>query len=104
LTSCDKKFGNPKTSLSGGLEWLSISNLKKLENNARPGGEGEIITVMKRKRNIMNYDPIQMIAGAGLVFMMISPNNRITKFDPVRCWIGRVIKGGHEVYHLAQGK
>jgi len=30
LTSCDKKFGNPKTSLSCGLEWLLISNPKKL--------------------------------------------------------------------------
>jgi len=45
-----------------------------------------------------------MIAGAGLVFMMISLNSRITKFDPVRCWIGGVVKGGHEVDCLAQGK
>jgi len=104
LTSCDKKFGNPKTSLSCGLEWLSIGNLKKLENNARPGGEGEMIAIMKRKRDIMDYNPIQMIAGAVLVFMMISPNGRITKFDPERCWIGGVIKGGHEVDRLAQGK
>jgi len=73
LTSCDKKFGYPKTSLSHGLEWLSIGNPKKLENNTGPGGEGEMIVVMKRKRDIMDYDPIQMIAGAGLVFMMISP-------------------------------
>jgi len=104
LTSSDKKFGNPKTSLSCGLEWLSISNPKKLENNAGPGGEGELITVMKRKRNIMDYDPIQMIASAGLVFMMISLNSRIAKFDPVRGWIGGVIKSGHEADHLAQGK
>jgi len=104
LTSCDKKFSNPKTSLSCGLEWLSISNLKKLENNAGPGGEGEVIAIMKRKRDIMDYNPIQMIAGAGLVFMMISPNSRITEFDPVRCWIGGVVKGGHEADRLAQGK
>jgi len=75
-----------------------------LENNARPGGEGEIIAVMKRKRDIMDYDPIQMIAGAGLVFMMISSNGRITKFNPERCWIGGVIKGGYEADCLAQGK
>jgi len=104
LTTCDKKLSNPRTSLSCGLEWLSISNPKKLENNARPGGEGEVITVMKRKRDIMDYDPIQIIAGAGLVFMMISPNSRITKFNPVRCWIGGVVKGGHEADCLAQGK
>ena len=48
MTSFDKKFGHPKTSLSCELEWLSISNLKKLENNARPG-EGEMIAIMKRK-------------------------------------------------------
>jgi len=104
LTSCDKKFGNPKTSLSCGLEWLSIGKPKKLENNAGPGGEGEMIAIMKRKRDIMDYNPIQMITGAGLVFMMISPNSRITKFDPIRCWIGGVVKGGHEANHLAQGK
>jgi len=52
----------------------------------------------------MDHDPIQMMAGAGLVFMMISPNGRITEFDPVRDWIGGVIKGGHEAVHLAQGK
>jgi len=104
LTSCDKKFGNPKTSLSCGLEWLLICNPKKLENNAGSGGEGEVITIMKRKRDIMDYNPIQMITGAGLVFMMISLNSRITKFDPVRCWIGGVVKGGHEADCLAQGK
>ena len=104
MTSCDKKFGNSQTSLSYGLEWLLISNSKKLENNARPGGEGEMIAIMKRKRDIMHYDPIQMIASAGLVFMMISPNGRITKFDPERCWIGGVVKGGHEADCLAQGK
>jgi len=49
LTSFDKKFGDLKTSLSCGLEWLLISNSKKLENNARPGGEGEMIAVMKEK-------------------------------------------------------
>jgi len=85
LTSFDKKFGNPKTSLSCGLEWLLIGNPKKLEKNARPGGGGEVIAVMKRKKNIMDYNPLQMIAGSGLVFMMISPNSRITEFDPVRC-------------------
>ena len=63
-----------------------------------------MIAVMKRKRDIMEYDPIQMITGAGLVFMMISLNGRITKFDPVRHWIGGVIKSGHEAVHLAQGK
>ena len=104
MTSCDKKFSNPKTSLSCGLEWLSIGNPKKLENNARPGGEGEVIAVMKRKRDIMDYNPIQMIASAGLVFMMISLNSRITKFDPVRCGIGGVVKGGHVADCLAQGK
>ena len=104
MTSYDKKFGNPKTSLSCGLEWLLIGNSKTLENNARPGGEGEIIAVMKRKRDIMDYDPIQMIAGAGLVFMMISSNGRITKFNPERCWIGGVIKGGYGADCLAQGK
>jgi len=83
LTSCDKKFSNPKTSLSCGLEWLSIGNPKKLENNARPGGEGEVIAVMKRKRDIMDYNPTQMIAGAGLVFTMINLNSRITEFNPV---------------------
>jgi len=86
------------------MEWLSISNSKKLENNTRPRGEAEMITVMKRKGDIMDYDPIQMIAGAGLVFMMISPNGRITEFDPVRCWIGGVVKGGHEADRLTQGK
>ena len=40
-------------------------------------GEGEVIAVMKRKRDIMDYDPNQMITGAGLVFMMISSNGRI---------------------------
>jgi len=45
-----------------------------------------------------------MIAGAGLVFMMISLNSRVTKFDPVRCWIGGVVKSGYEADHLAQGK
>ena len=104
MTSCDKKFSNPKTSLSCGLEWLSIGNLKKLENNAGPGGEGEIIAVMKRKRDIMDYDPIQMITGPGLVFMMINLNGRITKFNPVRHWIDGVIKSGHEADCLAQGK
>jgi len=58
--------------------------LKKLENNARPGGKGEMITVMKRKRDIMDYDPIQMITGAGLVFMMINLKGRITEFYPER--------------------
>jgi len=43
--------------------------LKKLENNTRPGGEGEMIAVMKREKDIVDYDPIQMITGAGLVFM-----------------------------------
>jgi len=104
LTSSDKKFGNPKTSLSCELEWLLISNTKKLENNAGPGGEGEMIAIMKRKRNIMDYDPIQMIASAGLVFMMISLNSRITESNPVRHWIGGVIKNGHEADCLAQGK
>ena len=69
LTSFDKKFSNPKASLSCRLEWLLISNLKKLENNTRPGGEGEMIAVMKREKDIVDYDPIQMITGAGLVFM-----------------------------------
>ena len=59
---------------------------------------------MKRKRVIMDYNSIQMSAGAGLVFMMISPNSRITEFNPVRCWIGGVVKGGHEADCLAQGK
>ena len=104
MTSRDEKFGNPKTSLSRGLEWLSISNPKKLENNAGLGGEGEMIAVMKRKRDIMDYDPIQVIAGAGLFFMMISLNGRITKFDPIWHWIGGVIESGHEAVHLAQGK
>ena len=63
-----------------------------------------MIAIMKRKRDIMDYDPIQMITGAGLVFMMISLNSRITKFDPVRCWIGGVVKSGHEADCLAQGK
>ena len=81
-----------------------IGNSKKLENNARPGGEGETIAVMKRKRDIMDYDPIQMIIGAGLVFMMISPNGRITKFNPIRHWIGGVVKSGHKAVCLAQGK
>ena len=103
MTSFDKKFGSPKTSLSCGLEWLLISNSKKLKNNARPGGEGEMIAIMKRKRDIMEYDQIQMIVGAGLVFMVISSNGRITGFDPERHWIGGVIKGGHEADHLAQG-
>jgi len=67
--------------------------LNKLENNAR-SGEGGMTAVMKRKRYIMDYDPIQMITGAGLVFMMISLNG----------WIGGVIQGGHEADHLAQGK
>ena len=48
------------------------SDSKKLVNNARPGGEGEIIAIMKRKMEIIDYDPIQMITGAGLVFMMIN--------------------------------
>ena len=77
---------------------------KKLKNNARPGGEGEMITVMKRKRDIIDYDPIQMIAGESLVFMMINPSGRITECDPGRCWIGGVVKGGHKVDCLAQGK
>ena len=55
-----------------------------------------MIAVMKRKKDIMDYDPIQMITSAGLVFMVIIPNSRITKFDPERHWIGDVIKGGHE--------
>ena len=84
MTSCDKKFSNLETSLSYGLEWLSISNLKKLKINAWPGGKGEMIAVMKRKRDIMCYDTIQIIAGTGLVFMMISSNGRIIKFDPER--------------------
>ena len=63
-----------------------------------------MITVMKRKRNVMDYNPIQMIAGTGLVFMMISPNGRITKFNPVRHWIGGVVKSEHETVYLAQGK
>ena len=40
-----------------------------------------------------------MIAGAGLVFMMIS-----TKFDPKRRRISGVITGGHKANPLAQGK
>jgi len=103
LTSFDNKFCNPKVSLSCGLEWLLISNSNKLKNNARPGGEGEIITIMKRKRDIIGYDPIQMITGAGLVFMVISLNGRITKFDIERCWIGGIVKGGHEADCLEQG-
>jgi len=103
MTSFDKKFSNPKASLSYGLEWLSIGNSKKLKNNARPG-EGVLITVMKEKGDIMDYDPIQMITGAGLVFMAIGLNGRVTKFDPERCWIGGVIKGGHEADCLVQGK
>jgi len=91
LTSFDKKFGNPKTSLSCGLEWLFIGNLKKLKNNARPGGESKIITFMERNRDIMDYDPIQMITGAGLVFMVIGLNGRITEFNPERCWIGDIV-------------
>ena len=63
-----------------------------------------MIAIMERKRDIMDYNPIQMIASAGLVFMMISPNGRITKFDPVRHWIGGVVKSGHEANFLAQGK
>jgi len=59
---------------------------------------------MKRKKDIMDYNPIQMITGAGLVFMRISSNGRITAFNPQMHWIGGVIKGGHEVGHLAQGK
>ena len=61
-----------------------------------------MIVVMKRKRNIIDYDPIQMIAGAGLVFMVIGSNGRITEFSPERCWIGGVIKSGDEADHLAQ--
>jgi len=61
LTSFDKKFSNPKTSLRCGLEWLFISNSKKLKNNARPGGECEIIAFMERKRDIVDNHPIQMI-------------------------------------------
>ena len=50
----------------------------------------------------MHYDPIQMIVGVGPIFMMVSLNGRITKFNPKRHWIGGVIKGGHEVDCLAQ--
>jgi len=89
-----RNLATQKASLSYGLEWLSISNSKKLKNNARPGGEGEMITVMKRKRDTMGYDPIQMITGAGLVFMVISLNGRITEFDSETHWIGGVVKGG----------
>jgi len=85
LTSNAKKFSNLNTSLSYGLEWLSIGNLKKLENNARLGGEGEMITIMKRKRDIMDCGPIPMIASAGLFLMMISLNSRIAEFNCVRC-------------------
>jgi len=45
-----------------------------------------------------------MITSAGLVFMVISLNGRITKFDPEMHWIGSVVKGGHEADRLAQGK
>jgi len=72
-----------------------VATYSKKSNNARPG-EDEMITFMKRKRDIMDYDPIQMIAGAGVVFMMISSNGRITKINPERCWIGGVIKCKHE--------
>jgi len=83
------------------VEWLSIGNSKKLKNNARPGGEDEMLAIMKRKRDIMDYNPIQMIAGTGLVFMAISLNGRITEFNPERHWIGGVVKGGHRqiVWH-----
>jgi len=72
-----------------------------LENNPGPGGEGEVIAVMKRKRDIMDYDLIQMIAVTGLVFMMISLNSSITELEPVGCWIGGVVKSGHEADRLA---
>jgi len=58
---------------------------------------------MKRKGDIIDYDPIQMIAGAGLVFMVISSNGRIAEFDPERSWIGGVIKGGHEADCFTRG-
>jgi len=45
-----------------------------------------------------------MIAGAGLAFMGIITNGRITKFNPVRHWIGGIVKGGYEADHLATGK
>jgi len=98
-----QQFGNPKTSLSCGLEWLLISNSKKLKNNAWPGGEGEMIAIMKRKRDIIDYDPIQMITDAGLVFMVISLKGRIIEFNPERCWIGGIVNGGHDVDCLVQG-
>jgi len=44
----------------------------------------------------MDDDPVQMITGAGLVFMAISPNSRITEFQPKWCWICDIVKGGHE--------
>jgi len=46
---------------------------------------------MKRRRDIMDYNPIQIITDAHLVFMMIRLNSRITEFDPVRCWIDGVV-------------
>ena len=63
-----------------------------------------MIIIMKRKRDIMGYDPIQVIKGAGLIFIVISLNGRITKFNPEGCWIGGVVKGWHEADCLAQGK
>jgi len=45
----------------------------------------------------MDYNPIQIITCAGLVFVAISPNGGISKFNPERCWIDGVIKSGHEV-------
>jgi len=43
---------------------------------------------MKGKRDIMDYNPIQMVTGPGLVFMAISLNGGTTKFNPERHWIG----------------
>jgi len=63
-----------------------------------------MFTIMKKKRDIMDYNPIQMITGASLVFMAISLNGRITEFDPESHWISGLIKGRHEADCLAQGK
>ena len=96
MSGFDKKFSNPKTSLSWGLEQLFIGNLKKLKNNARLGGECEIIIFIEKNRDIIDDNPIQIVTGAGLVFMVISPNRRIIKFDPEWWWISDIVKGGHE--------
>ena len=71
-----------------------IGNSKKLKSNARPGGQSEIIAFMKRKRG-------EIISSAGLVFMAISLNGRITEFNHERCWISDVIKAGHEADSVA---